>query len=101
MRILLTLIFVAIGLSMIAYPMTQGYNEPVEAVILPEPIPTVSKPVIEPTATPTPTPFPKPDFCFTCSNTWEYRILGRTSTGEFVYLTDCYDSHPLQNRAEV
>src|SRR5574343_309004 len=125
MRILLTLIFVAIGLSMIAYPMTQDYNEPVEAVVLPEPIPTMSEPVIEPTATPTPspeptatssptpsptprptatptpTPFPKPDFCFDCSNTWETRILGRTSTGEFVVIVDCYDSQPLQNRAEV
>ena len=125
MRILLTLIFVAIGLSMIAYPMTQDYNEPVEAVIMPEPIPIISKPVIEPTATPTPspeptatssptpsptprptatptpTPFPKPDFCFDCSNTWETRILGRTSTGEFVVIVDCYDSQPLQNRAEV
>ena len=124
-RPLLTLLFVAIGLSMIACPIYYGYNEPIQACIAPEPIPTIAEPVIEPTATPTPspeptieptvtpsptlmptpvptpTPFPQPDFCFDCTNTWETRINGRTSTGEFVVIVDCYDSVPLQNRAEV
>jgi len=69
-----------------------------------EPTPTETptpSPTPTQTATPSPTPYPKPDFCFDCTNTWENRINGKTSTGEFVVLIECQDSVPLQNRAEV
>lgn len=127
-RILLTLLFVAIGLSMIAFPIYYGYNEPVEAVIMPEPIPTISEPVIEPTASPTPspeptveptatpsptptptptiaptpTPFPKPDFCKDNTN-YIVKTLRqwKLSTGEAFEIWSCLDCVPLQDASEV
>ena len=125
MRVSLLLMMIPLGLAMIVCPMYYGYDEPVQALIVLEPIPTIVQPAIEPTEapmpspeptqepTPTPspspsptpsptaTPFPKPDFCQECTNTWENRINGKTSTGEFVVLVECLDSMPLQNREEV
>ena len=119
------IMMIPLGLAMVVCPIYYGYNEPVQALIAPEPVPTITEPAIVPTDAPTPspdptqepvpipsptivptpdptaTPYPKPGFCFSCANTWETRINGRTSTGELVVIVDCYDSVPLQNRAEV
>ena len=71
-----------------------------------EPTPTViptptQTPTPAPTSSPTPTPFPKPEFCSDCETFWEYEIWGRTTTGEFIRLIECYDSKMLQNRSQV
>lgn len=119
MRILLTLLFVTIGLSMIACPIYYGYNEPIQASIIPQP--TISEPVIEPTATPapspeptpsptpsptatptpSPTPVPPPDFLVPATYTYSHCINYRMTTGEFMCLTKNPEARSLQNKEQV
>jgi hypothetical protein len=111
-----------IGLAMVSYPLYQAAYPNIKALepmtIIPMPTeqgtpvtdPTPSStpspsPTPSPTATPTPkpipTPFPQPAFCSDCETFWEYEIWGRTTTGEFINLIECYDSKMLQNISQV